>query len=72
MWWVQFCQYFQNKILTQITSDQLECIRYIFKENMFYMEHKIGVGFFQMGAKWDWEIGEQRSVFEEAEQHVPN
>lgn len=38
---------------------------------MFYVEQKVGVGFFQMGAKYDWEMGEQR-VFQEAEQHVPN
>lgn len=38
---------------------------------MFYVEQKVGVGFFQMGAKYDWEMGEQR-VFQEAEQHMPN
>lgn len=25
-----------------------------------------------MGAKYDWRMGEQRRVFQEAEQHVPN
>lgn len=49
---------------------QLESIKYILKK-MFYVEQKVGVGFFQMGAKYDWEMGEQR-VFQEAEQHVPN
>lgn len=48
---MQFFKYFQNRILTQITSHQLECIRYILKEEMLYMDHKIGVGFFPDGSR---------------------